>query len=175
MLSQEFKTRAYNLLSLILCLEAHRLLHQPMFLHLVIKVILKLFGTLKILSVGRVVQAAVGEDSIHIGFEEVSGDVVSKMKLQSSTNSHKPTSTTLPGLDSLAHRLEIHRVLNVIVIVRYFSHRDRLQEWPTALVVLHQREDVVKLNGENFRVVVFLKVSQVLWRITRWHLPSQLT
>lgn len=86
------KTRAYNLLSLILCLGAHRLLHQPMFLHLIIKVILELFGTLKILSVGRVVQAAVGEDSIHIGFEEVSGDVVSKMKLQSSANSHKPLS-----------------------------------------------------------------------------------
>lgn len=51
-----------------------------MLLHLIGEVIFQLFGALKVFSVGRVVDAAVGEDSIHVGFEEMSCHVVSKMR-----------------------------------------------------------------------------------------------
>lgn len=51
-----------------------------MLLHFIVEINFQLLSATEIFRVGRVVQAAVGEDSVHVGFEEVSGDVVAKMK-----------------------------------------------------------------------------------------------
>jgi hypothetical protein len=51
-----------------------------MFLHLIVEVLLELFGTLKVFGVGRIVQATVGEDSLHVRLEKVLRHVISKRK-----------------------------------------------------------------------------------------------
>lgn len=53
---------------------------QTMLLHLVSEISLQLFSALKVFGVGGVVDATVGEDSVHVGFEEMSSYVISKNK-----------------------------------------------------------------------------------------------
>lgn len=63
----------------------------------------------------------------------------------------------------------------MLIIIWNFSSRNRLQEWPAALVVLDECQNVVELNHEDFGIAVLFEVPQVLWGIPRWHFPAQLT
>lgn len=56
-------------------------LDKSVFLHFIVEVDFQLLGALKIFRVGRVVKTAVGEDSVHVSFEEMSGDVIPKMQI----------------------------------------------------------------------------------------------
>lgn len=51
-----------------------------MLLHLVSEISFQLFSALEVFGVGGVVDAAVCEDSVHVGFEEMSSHVISRKK-----------------------------------------------------------------------------------------------
>lgn len=103
--------------------------------HLVLEEDLQLVGTFVVLSFRGVVDTAVRENARHVSDEKTFSHVVSNGggRSRSLIVYHQPVNLLV--LQSFAHSSQIHRIFNVLVIVRNVSCRDGLQERPACLVL----------------------------------------
>lgn len=86
--------------------------------HFSLEIFLKCVRAPVVVGVGRVVESAVVEYPGHVRYEQPLGHVVARFE-------------TFP------HRAQVHRILDVIVVVRHLRLVDRLQERPGRRVVLY--------------------------------------
>ena len=95
---------------------------------------LKHAGADEVLGVRGVVGPAVGDDPLEVCDEQ-------------------PLVAVVVGLQPLSHRLQVHRVLDVLVIVGDYFSVDRIEEGPSGLVVLGGVQDGLEGVVEHVGVV----------------------
>ncbi len=91
-------------------------------------------SAVEVLSVGRVVSATIGDDALDVSDE-------------------KPLVTVIVGLQPLGHGLQIHRVLDVVVVVCHNLAIDGDKEWPCGLVVLCRIKDRLECVVQHVWIV----------------------